>query len=170
MIDTPNPNNLDDSDTSEGESSSGSGSNGAQISSSLFLPMPFEVDPPSSDESLVPSFWSDGSYGRIDWLCSHVQWGKWVYDARTRTLRHTITHRSFSLSKLDDPSRLLKAMTSLMIQPNGDTEHFYQLASGILKYRHNSDWNSFWLNGESTLSLLPTKTVSPSTPKHGNHA
>lgn len=149
---------VDDGDSS-GEAASGS-------ASSVFLPMPFENDS-QVDESIFPTlFWSSSDFNRINWLSDRsIQWGKWVYDPRTKTLRHSLTHRTFSLNKINDPTRLLKVLASLLVQPHSDTEQFYQLASGVLKNRHGTDWNSFWQLGDATF----LKTISkPNTPKPPN--
>jgi hypothetical protein len=147
-------------DDVDGDSTSGDTSHGS--ASSVFLPMPFEVESNPSDDALFPSiFWTSSEFLKVDWFSSSsVQWGKWVYDPRTKTLRHSLTHRSFSLLKINDPTRLLKVLASLLVQPHSDTEQFYQLASGILKNRHGADWNSFWAAGESTFTHIISKPAS----------
>lgn len=103
------------------------------------------------DALFTNNFWYDGSYGKVDWLGDTVKWGKWLYDPKTRTIKHSLTHRAISLGKLNSPQRLLRTMTSLMTQPHGDPSHFYQLATGILQKRHQKDWKDLWTKGEEII-------------------
>jgi hypothetical protein len=131
-------------ETDDDGGSSGSGE------PALTLPFPFEVFHGGAGE-LTPTtddFWTDQSFLRVNWRDPLVRWGKWGYDVRTRQLTHALTQRSFSLSRLDSPGALLRAITSLLIQPNGDVAQFYHLASGALKFCHNKSWDSFWGQGE----------------------
>jgi hypothetical protein len=155
-------------DLSDDDESGSTGGGGMQAPPALMLPFPFEVERGASDEEAVMTdgFWHDGSYRHVDWWSPTVRWGKWVYDARTRTIKHALTRRLFSFQNLDSPERLLRAMASLMIQPHGDSERFYQLASGLLQKRHGVGWESFWGNCEAVLSSEPTPRPSaPSASK-----
>lgn len=97
------------------------------------------------------NFWYDGSYAKINWTGDTVKWGQWLYDPKTRTIKHNLTQRAIALGKLTNPQRLLRVMTSLMNQPHGEPTQFYQLATGILQKRHQKDWVDLWTKGEEVI-------------------
>ena len=156
--------------TDEEEDSGSQSGGGMQAPPALTLPFPFESphSGPSDDEAVLSDgFWHDGSYHQVDWWAPTVRWGKWVYDARTRTIKHALTRRLFSFQNLDNPERLLRAMASLMVHPHGESERFYQLASGVLNKRHGVGWDAFWGKGETVLSSEPMPRPTPaSKPSH----
>jgi hypothetical protein len=126
------------------------------------LPFPFEKEYAVADEALPPAeFWYDGSYAKVDWWSMMIVWGRWSYDAKTKKLKHALTQRSFNMAYLNTPEKLLRAMTSLMIQPQGDVEQFYQLASGVLKKRHGIEWQNFWGEGAVILDKPPIEKPKP---------
>lgn len=127
--------------------------------SMLRLPIPFDCkqSDTSEDSILMEDFWYDDSYNQVDWWSSTITWGGWTYSAIDSNIRHNITCRTFYFKSLDKPERLLMAITSLLSQPYGNSEHFYQLLTGILTKRHGVQWEQFWNNGEEILDGSVTK-------------
>lgn len=123
---------------------------------------PFQQSPYSFQEGALftENFWYDGSYSKINWLGDTVKWGQWLYDPKTRTIKHNLTQRAISLGKLNSPQRLLRVITSLMKQPHGDPTQFHQLATGILQKRYNKDWADLWTKGEEVIKDIPVNNTS----------
>lgn len=163
-METPQTQPIIEDDESGDAGKAGSSS----LSISLFLPIPFEVESIDSIESEEGSH-SDKSfyyaYHKTDWHGQSVQWGRWVYDSRNQTLKHSISHRIIYLTRINSSNKLLKVISSLMIQPNGDSEQFYQLATGILQHRHGASWDDVW---KDPTQVFKNEKIRPKTVNHGN--
>jgi hypothetical protein len=143
--------------TEEDDESSGDGGGSESFSNFIF---PFEARAKESEDgvrSLAPNFWYDGTFAELNWFQSTIQWGKWVYDSNSMQLTHILSKRNFRLQLLDSPDAMLRALTSLLVQPHSEPERFYQLIYGLLKYRHGISIDDFWHNGLATLTASPIK-------------
>jgi hypothetical protein len=149
------------------DSSSGTGG-GVGEPPALVFEFPFEAKDGfelEKESVLIDGFWHDGSFAKLHWWGTYVKWGRWTYDTKQKVLKHALTQRTFRLAGLDSQERLLRAMTSLLVQPNADVEHFYQLATGVLKHRHGVNWDAFWGRGEQVLQT----SLPPPSMQHTPH-